>query len=59
MTAEALYRWLGDRERPTHLDEIVAVAGLPRWRLFVLLRSRPDLFVELQGQRWKAAIIWN
>ncbi len=59
MTAEELHRWLGDRERPAHLDEIVAVAGLPRWRLFVLLRSRPDLFVELHGQRWRAAIVWN
>ena len=42
-------------ERRVHLDELLAMIRLPRWRILVALRSRPDLFVELAGQSWQAS----
>jgi len=51
---ETVHAWLLRIERRANVEEVVATLCLPRWRVLLALRSRPDLFLELAGQSWQA-----
>lgn len=51
---DAIWLLLVRLDRPVHVDELVALAALPRWRVLLALRSHPDRVEELTGSRWRA-----
>ena len=50
----AVYALLVRLDRPAHLDEVVQLLALPRWRVLLALRSQPERVAELMGARWRA-----
>lgn len=50
----AVYALLVRLDRPAHLDEVVQLLALPRWRALLALRSQPERVAELMGARWRA-----
>ncbi len=50
----AAYALLDRLDRPAHIEEIVQLLALPRWRVLLALRSQPERVAELMGARWRA-----
>jgi hypothetical protein len=50
----AVYALLVRLDRPAHIDEVVQLLALPRWRVLLALRSQPERVAELMGARWRA-----
>lgn len=41
-------------EDPIHVDDLVRLAALPRWRVLLALRAQPERLEELTASRWRA-----
>ena len=50
----AVYAMLVRLDRPAHLDEVVQLLALPRWRVLLALRAQPERLEELTASRWRA-----